>query len=108
MACTTPPAAPTDLVASSADGAAIDLVWTDNSNVEDGYQVWRLFNDCGYYYYCYPYWAPLADLPANATSYRDVGLNAGEVYYYFVIAVKDGGYSSSSNEAAAYPGPAIP
>ena len=108
MACTTPPAAPTNLLASSAEGVAIDLVWTDNSNVEEGYQVWKLFDDCGYYYYCYPYWAPVADLPANATTYRDVGLIEGVFYYYFVFAVKNGGYSSGSDVAGAYPGPAIP
>ena len=110
--CTTPPAAPADLSATPIEGLAIDLNWTDNSSVEEGYQVYQLVNNsnCGYYYYyyCYPSWQLIASLGPNTTSFRVIGLNDGEFYTFYVIAVKDGGYSDGSGEAGSYPGPAIP
>ena len=108
VVCTIPPAGPTNLIATSAEGSAIDLTWTDNSAFEDGYEVWRLLTNCDYYYGCYSYWDVIATVAANATSYRDVGLNPGEFYQYFVVAKKDGGSSDESNEADAYPGPTAP
>ncbi len=105
VACTAPPAAPTGLVATPADAFAIDLTWTDNSSVEDAYEVWRLFSDCGYYYYCHDYYAPIATLGRDATSYRDTGLNPSESHAYFVVALKDGGYSDQSNVATATTNP---
>ena len=101
-ACTAPPAGPTDLSAT-ANGLTIVLTWNDNSNVENGYEVYRIFTSCYYYYYygCYDYWAVLTSLPANASSFTDIGLNPSETYWYFVVAVKDGGYSNQSNEASA-------
>lgn len=38
--CTAPPAAPTNLVATPRDDGGADLRWSDNSAVEDGYEVW--------------------------------------------------------------------
>jgi hypothetical protein len=96
--CTAPPAAPTNLVATTAPGLAIDLTWTDNSGVEDGYVVQRLFDDCYYSYYCYPYYATIATLGPNVTSYRDAGLSPATVYTYVVYAVKDDGFSDASND----------
>jgi hypothetical protein len=105
-ACTTPPGAPTGLVATAAEAGsgAIDLSWADNSGVEDGYQVLRLtlLTYCDYYY-CYDYYdyVPIATLAAGATSYRDSGRNPGESQSYVVVALKDGGQSDRSNEAVA-------
>lgn len=102
--CATPPAAPTGLVATPGAGGAIDLSWTDNSGIEDGYQVWRLFvdttcDDSG----CYDssYYAAIVTLGPNVTSYQDAGLNLGESYTYVVVAVKDIGYSDASNQVTA-------
>jgi titin len=109
--CTTPPAAPTNLTATAVGGEfAIDLAWKDNSSVEDGYDVYRWFTNCNYYYYygygCQSYWLGIATLPANATSFRDTTVNPHEIHTYVVIGRKDGGASSSSNEAyAAASGP---
>ena len=108
VVCTIPPAGPTNLIATSAEGSAIDLTWTDNSAFEVGYEVWRLLTNCDYYYGCYSYWDVIATLPANATSYRDLGLNPDEFYQYVVVANKDGGSSDTSDEADAYPGPTAP
>src|SRR3989441_2654831 len=41
IACTAPPRAPTNLQATAVAGLAIDLTWLDNSEGEDGYEVWR-------------------------------------------------------------------
>src|SRR6266516_1351457 len=104
--CTTPPAAPTGLVATAGDAGtgAIDLTWLDNSGVEDGYQVLRLtlLTYCDYYY-CYDYYdyVPIATVGLNVTSYRDSGLTPGQSQSYVVVALKDNGQSDRSNEATA-------
>ena len=98
--CATPVAAPTNLVATTAPGLAIDLTWTDNSSVEDGYEVRRLWCD-------YSYWEPYCDyftlaiLGPNATSYHDAQL-AGESHSYVVVALEGGFPSDLSNEASAF------
>jgi hypothetical protein len=99
--CATPPAAPTGLVATTAPDLAIDLTWTDNSSVEDGYDVFRQYCDYSYWEpYCY--YVIMANLGPDATSYHDAGLNPGEAYTYVVSARKDGGSSDPSNEAWAF------
>lgn len=87
--CTAPPAAPTGLTAKLVEGPAIDLAWTDNSAIEDGYEVQNGFG-------------VLADLPPNSTSYRDIGVSYGS---YRVRAKKDGGFSDFSNGASVEPPP---
>jgi fibronectin type III domain protein len=94
--CTTPPAAPTGLTAAGVDWTTVDLAWTDNSSVEDGYEVW-LSSTCQM--------DPeqlIASLPANSTAYRftDVG-GYCTVLGYYVRAAKDGGASDPSNMASA-------
>ena len=86
--CTAPPAAPSGLAATVVDYQTIDLAWTDNSGVEDGYQVLRASENTA--------WGPVADLPANSSSYRDV-VTSDATYWYMIRAKKDGGYSNSSN-----------
>jgi hypothetical protein len=103
MDCTAPPAAPTNLVATTVRGLAIDLTWSDNSSVEDGYVVQRRYDYCGYYYGCSYYYYPIATLGPNATGYRDTALSPGELHVYLVNAVKDGSHSDPSNEVGVYP-----
>jgi len=102
--CTPPPAGPTNLSAAVEVDGTIVLNWTDNSAVAEGYEVWRTFPYCDWdeygNYYCYYYFDVIATLGPDATSYRDSGLNPGEYYTYFVIAIKDGGHSDGSNEAS--------
>ena len=108
--CTSPPAAPTNLVATTAPGLAIDLTWTDNSSVEDGYVVQRWYDGgCGYFY-CYQYYEVIARLRPNATSYRDANLFPGQHHRYVVNAVKEERHSDYSNEASAWSDfpPAVP
>lgn len=89
--CTTPPAAPTALTATAADGPAIDLAWTDNSAVEDGYEVLRATDGLTF--------STVANLPANSAHHRDVGVNSTISYAYRVQAKKDNGFSDLSNTA---------
>jgi len=89
-ACTTPPANPTNLAARPTDHG-IDLAWSDNSAVEDGYRVSRA-DASGI-------WTDVAALPANATSYVDEAVFANVTYIYRIQALKDGGSSNYSNQA---------
>lgn len=84
--CTTPPAGPTDLTVSGFDSTTMLVIvtWTDNSAVEDGYDVVRCFEDCTTY----------AELPPNTTSYETDCSDSGSMH---VIARKDSGYSDGSN-----------
>ena len=86
--CTTPPAGPTDVTATGLDDVTIRLAWTDNSAVEDGYQV--LVDDG------YGNQLLIASLDANTTTFDYVDYYA-DYYYYSVVAVKDGGYSDWSD-----------
>src|SRR6266571_3184717 len=98
--CTTPPAAPTALTATGVDGPAIDLTWTDKSVVEDGSQVLRATDGVTF--------SAVAELPANSTSYHDVGVSSTTTYWYQVRAKKDGGSSDVSNVASARAGVLTP
>jgi hypothetical protein len=106
--CATPPTGPTNLSATPVEGGAIDLTWDDNSGVEEAYEVRQYVNDCGYYYYCYPYYATVAQLPAGTTSFRLSGFYPNTFYIFVVVALKDGGESDWSNEVGSYPGPYVP
>lgn len=86
--CTTPPAGPTDLTATwIGQTGDVELMWTDNSDVEDGYQVWSYsVDEEGWITF-----QVLANLTANSTRYVDP---ASIRPLYFVMAMKDGGLSS--------------
>ena len=98
-ACTAPPLGPTNLLATTVDYQAINLTWTDNSAVEDGYWVLR--------YLPFPddYWIIIAELPASTTSFQDTGLSSETLYSYWVVAFKDGGTSDYSNQVDALTDP---
>jgi hypothetical protein len=73
------------------DAQTIDLRWEDNSSVEDGYEVQRCCEG--------GWWVVVANLPADATKYRDV-FTSNTVYWYQVRAKKDQGYSLALTAAA--------
>jgi hypothetical protein len=60
------------------------LTWTDNSGVEDGYVVCRIYT-------YQESWFAIAYRSANSTSYRDSQPFVGLEYWYTVLANKDGG-----------------
>jgi hypothetical protein len=94
--CTTPPAGPKNLRATALDHQAVELAWTDNSTVEEHYEVERATAEAG------PY-GGIALLAANTTSYRQNGLSTNTTYWYRVRPNKDGGYGDYSNVASATP-----
>jgi hypothetical protein len=101
-ACVTPLASPTGLTATAAPIAgAIDLTWTDRSGAEEGFDIYRFVTQCDYYYGCYSYYAPIARVGANVTTYRDEGLASFSTEWYYVVAISASGTSDPSIEASA-------
>jgi predicted phage tail protein len=91
----TPPAAPSNLVATAASTTQIDLTWQDNSSDEDNFILERCTGAT-----CTPS-TPVATLPANTSSYWDQGLTPATTYRYRVRAHNAGGNSEPSNVAVA-------
>ena len=54
------------------------------------------------------FFSAVADLPANSTSYHDVGVSNTATYWYEVRAKKDGGFSDVSTVASATAGSCVP
>ena len=93
---TTPPAAPTGLVATAGDGT-VSLDWTDNAEPDlASYNVNRSVVAGG------PYTQVATG--GGVSSYTDTGLINGTTYYYVVTAVDTAGNeSANSNETSATP-----
>ena len=91
IACTVPPLGPSGLFVTTVDPQTVDLTWTDNSGVEDGYVIAVLY-DGGYFHY----FQPIAHLPANSTTFRLTDLSRDA---YYVAATRDGGYSDYAGVA---------
>ena len=94
--CTTPPAAPVLLTVTEI-GDSLEFAWSDNSAVEDGYEVWAI---TGYGSPDHSGWfegeAVIAVLPVNATEWRTakvISMPYQSVTYY-LVATKDGGRST--------------
>ncbi len=85
-----PPADPSNLTATSAGDAAIDMTWSDNSNNEDGFRVERRLGQSGSF-------SAVANLGANVTSHTDTGLDPATEYCYRVFAHNSVGDSNPSN-----------
>jgi hypothetical protein len=106
-ACTTPPAGPTSLAGTMTGPTTLELTWSDNSSVEDGYQVWMLT----YAYNCESSGYSegeilIADLPAGSTVYAAIAQTLIPCEYgalYYVLATKDGGRSDASEAISAGP-----
>lgn len=82
------PVAPSDLTATAVSSSQIDLAWTDNSDDEDGFNIYR--DD-----------VLIDTVAADATSYSDTGLDPATLYEYYVTAVNGAGESSPSNTDSA-------
>jgi hypothetical protein len=88
VSCALPPAAPSNLAITVIGSGEIELTWSDNSAVEEMYEVWVAHGaDCcsggcdgGWYEY------PIVALPANTTRYRTT-LASSECHEISVIVV---------------------
>jgi titin len=86
-----PPATPANLTAAASIGTTVNLAWQDVASDETAYKVERRLPGGT--------WAQIAALGANATSYADTTVTAGNTYEYRVRAANtvDSGYSSSAS-----------
>ncbi|HEX5241709.1 MAG TPA: hypothetical protein VFW23_00500 [Tepidisphaeraceae bacterium] len=85
-------APPSGLTATAVSASEIDLAWSDDSVTATGYEVDRSTDGVNF--------ASLApSLPADATSYSDIGLAPGSHFYYRVISLAAGQVSDPSNTA---------
>lgn len=83
---TTAPAAPSDLVATVLLQRTISLSWTDNADNEEGYKVEKATGRT---------FVTVANLGANATTYKERGIAAGAAYRYRVTAYNSAGAASA-------------
>ena len=88
----TAPDAPSDLDAVEKSDSKIKLTWTDQSDDEEGFEIWRESDDDAY--------AKVGSAAANAESYSDTGLDADNKYTYYIRAYNDAG-ENDSDEASA-------
>jgi titin len=91
-----PPAAPSNLTATAVSSSQINLSWTDNSNNETSFEVYRSKTGRSF--------KRIATVGANVTTFADTGrLPASPTYR--VRAHNDGGNSDYSNIASATTNP---
>src|SRR6266568_8736087 len=87
----TAPAAPSGLTAGAASSSQVNLTWTDNSDNEFAFAVWRQSGGGAF--------GRVAVLAPNTTSFTDTGLTPGTPYTYEVRAINNAGASPWSNQA---------
>jgi len=87
------PNAPIELTASAIDYSSSFLNWTDTSDTELGFYIWRS-EDSG------STWIYIGSTPTNVTSTYDYGLEQTSSYSYRVAAYNVFGSSSYSNTAS--------
>ncbi len=88
-----PPAAPSNLTATTLSSTEIDLAWQDNSGDEDDFQI-QLAADGGNF-------SNLGSAPAGSTAAEIFNLDPETTYTFRVRARNAGGNSDWSNEASA-------
>ena len=86
------PSAATNLAAAAVSTSQINLTWTNTADNQTGFNIDRSTDGVTF--------TPFITVPANATSYSDIGLTAGTKYYYQVRATNTVGDSSNSNIAS--------
>jgi C1A family cysteine protease len=90
---TTPPIAPTSLAATTLTSGSVHLTWTDNSAMEDGFEIWQS-KDSGA-------WGLKVSVGSNVTSTDITGLAELSNYCYEVRAYNSNGESNYSNQACS-------
>lgn len=93
-AAPTPPAAPTNLIASAASSTQINLSWNDNSDSESGFKIERSLDSAG------PF-VEIAVLPTNSAQYINSSLTPSTTYYYRVYSYNGSGNSTFATDQAS-------
>ncbi len=96
----TPPAAPTSLLAVAQSGTQIDLVWADNSNDEDGFEIYESLDGTNF--------ALISTTPPDTTAAQVTGLQPATTYHYFVRVFNAAGESDSNVDSATTFAPTPP
>src|SRR3989344_7164719 len=91
-----------NLIVTTLNSTAVRLNWTDNSNNENGFAVWRCVTlpTCSLSF--------LTNVGINVTNYTDNGLSAGVNYSYQVGSFNTAGGGGWSNTASAVTLPNAP
>ena len=102
---TTPPVAPSSLVATAASATQVNLSWTDNSSDEAGFRIERSTDAVNF--------TQIGTTAAGGRTYGAAGLTASTAYTFRVRAYNANGDSAYSNSAtattlAAPTAPAVP
>lgn len=87
------PAAPTNLTALLYSKTTANLKWTDLSDNESGFEIWRSVGDNLNY-------TLLTTTAADATAYTATGIVSGNTYYYKIRAKNASGSSAFTNEVS--------
>ncbi|MCC5943847.1 MAG: proprotein convertase P-domain-containing protein [Bernardetiaceae bacterium] len=84
-----------DLDIECLSSFGLKLTWTENATNEVGIVIYRSTDGTNFTFY--------EQLPADATSYTDIGLTPGTTYYYNVYTVTEGRLSelTATNSATA-------
>lgn len=86
------PSKPTNVSATALSSSSIKITWSDNSNNETGFYLYR-WNGAD--------WTRLGSVGANVTSYTNSGLQAGTTYYYYVASYNGASENPSEKYASA-------
>ncbi len=97
-----PPAAPTNVAATTFSTSQINLTWTDNATNETGFVIDRATNSA------FTTGLVTATAAANATSYSATGLAESTTYYFRVRATNAGVDSTNSSTVNATTATAAP
>lgn len=87
------PAAPSNMSASGLSNSSIKLTWTDNSDNETGFFVYRENNG---------YWYNIAILEENITTYTDSNVSVNTIYNYVVLSYNSAGSTWLNGNDADY------
>ena len=96
-----PPSPPTNLEATSQDGA-VGLTWTGVSGADE-YRVYRATDSTSVVS-----GSPVSEAPLTESTFTDTSVENGTRYYYRVTAVGEGGESDPSSEVTVRPFPTPP
>jgi fibronectin type 3 domain-containing protein len=89
VASVTPPTiplTPSNAHATLITSTEIDFAWTDNSDNEDGFHIYRQTGSSGTF-------SLIATLPPNTTTYQDMGLTPSTQYDYHIQAFNVAGFA---------------
>jgi hypothetical protein len=83
------PDVPPTLSGEAAPSGSVALSWTDESDNETGYKVYKSQNGTDF--------TLLATLPANSNAYADADVTGFATYYYYVVGTNAAGNGEQSN-----------